>query len=105
MVSIIQLRHQLLSTFPKARLFQWACGCQWRLSSLAPVLRQGVPAARVIVKVSVKLTSLQGMSQWEGKSIMFSEHSEDQPPAYSCASLAGSVQNMAVSQPFAFMMP
>lgn len=49
-----------------------------------------MPAARVIIEVAVKLTSLQGMSQWEGKSVTFGdEHSEGQLPAHSCASLAG----------------
>lgn len=53
-----------------------------------------MPAARVIIKVAVKLTGLQGMSQWEGKSVMFSEeHSDGQPPAHSCNSLAEFVHN------------
>lgn len=55
-----------------------------------------MPAAQVIIKVAVKLPSLQGMSQREGKSAMFGEeHSEGQFPAYSCASLAGFIYNTA----------
>lgn len=65
-----------------------------------------MPAARVIIKVAVKLTSLQGMPQQEGKSVMFAdEHSEDQLPARSCASLAGFIYNTARFPAICFMRP